>query len=315
VEFLLAPDGEFYFLEMNTRIQVEHPITEAVAGVDLIREMVLAAAGEPIGVEGTLLDPDGHAIEVRVNAENPLEGFRPTPRLINAYREPGGIGVRVDSGVYAGFTVPDAYDSLLAKVIVWAPDRERARLRMLRALAEYRIEGPDTTIPFAQALLETPAFARGDVYTTYVEEHLEDLQGAVRQRVPTAGTPLANPSLTAPAYTRSDERSFEVEVNRKLFRVRVAELQPERSDRRGKPAAPRRRAAAHQAELLSPMHGTVVKVAREEGEQVQEGEALFVIEAMKMENEVPAQRTGTLVSVDVQAGQSVEAGQRLAVIE
>lgn len=312
IEFLFSND-RYYFLEMNTRIQVEHPITEAVSGIDLIREMILVAAGEPITVRDSLLDLNGHAIEVRVNAEDPLQGFRPAPRLITAYREPGGIGVRMDSGVYAGYTVPESYDSLMAKVIAWGADREASRARMARALAEYRIEGPMTTLPFARVLLEEPAFVGGEIYTTYVEEHLPQLEESMKSLLsPVAVSPAEGLSDASP-LTRGEERSFEVEVNRKLFRVRVAELQPDRANRRDKRAP--RRSTVHEAGLMSPMHGTIVKIIKQAGDHVEEGETLFIIEAMKMENEVAAQRAGRIVSIDVQPGETVEAEQRLAVIE
>ncbi|MCL6631653.1 MAG: acetyl-CoA carboxylase biotin carboxylase subunit [Alicyclobacillus herbarius] len=171
VEFIYAPDGQFYFMEMNTRIQVEHPVTEWVTGVDLVREQILAAAGEPLSIRQEDVHLQGHAIECRINAEDPYRQFMPSPGTITEYLPPGGIGVRVDSAAYPGYTVPPHYDSMIAKLIVWAPTREQAIDRMLRALAEYRIEGVKTTIPFHLRLLAHEKFRVGDVSTRFLEEN------------------------------------------------------------------------------------------------------------------------------------------------
>lgn len=308
VEFLLTREREFYFLEMNTRIQVEHPVTEMVAGVDLVREMILAAAGKPITVRENLLEPNGHAIEIRINAENPFQGFRPTPGAITQYLPPGGPGVRVDSGVYAGYTVPGDYDSLIAKLISWAPDRETARRRSLRALDEYAIEGVSTTISFARAVIEHPTFVSGEVGTQFLAEHGEELLVGPADAL--------SVELGYAAEERGPGRTFEVEVNRKLFRVTVSE-RASRNNSRGKVRSgrPKRAAAPSGTELPSPMNGTVVGVRKTVGDAVHKGDVLFIVEAMKMENEVAAHRTGTLTAVDVEIGDAVESGRRLAVIE
>jgi acetyl-CoA/propionyl-CoA carboxylase biotin carboxyl carrier protein len=309
VEFLLARDGSFYFLEMNTRIQVEHPVTEMVTGVDLIREMILAAAGEPITVSESILEPRGHAIEIRINAEDPLHDFRPTPTTITCYQTPGGAGVRVDSGVYAGYTIPPNYDSLMAKLIAWAPNRDWTRVRTLRALREFHIEGPASTVPFARAVLEHPAFVDGEVGTVFVGDNLDRLQTMTRPYAPpearreASETPQVGPA-----------REFEVEVNRRVFRVRVASLEQKAAS-----ATPTRRPRASQAtgsvdEIVSPMHGTVIAVKVEEGARVEAGQTAFVIEAMKMENEIPAGRAGTVSGVTVKPGDTVESGQVLATL-
>jgi acetyl-CoA/propionyl-CoA carboxylase biotin carboxyl carrier protein len=309
VEFLLAPDdGEFYFLEMNTRIQVEHPVTEWVTGVDLIREMVLAAAGERITLTESVEQPNGHAIEVRVNAEDPGNGFRPTPATISQYREPGGPGTRVDSGVYAGFTIPSEYDSLMAKVICWAPDREQARRRTLRALQEYAIEGPRTTIPFHQSTLQHPKFISGDVSTSF-------LDALVREAAWNSGS-SNDPVVLDPETVRDDPRMFEIEVDRRVYRVRVAEIRPRSSLKEQRAVKrPSTRVAANESDLLSPMHGTVISVKKGEGELVQMGEPVLLIEAMKMENEVRAHRAGTVRAILTTVGETVEADQPLAKIE
>lgn len=171
VEFIYSLDGSFYFMEMNTRIQVEHPVTEWVTSVDLVREQILAAAGEPLSVRQEDIHLTGHAIECRINAEDPERNFMPTPGPVIEYLPPGGIGVRVDSAVYAGYTVPPYYDSMVAKLIVWAPTRELAIARMRRALSEFRIEGIKTTIPFHLKLMDNEAFRAGDVTTRFLEEH------------------------------------------------------------------------------------------------------------------------------------------------
>ena len=308
VEFLVTAEREFFFLEMNTRIQVEHPITEEVSGVDLIREMVLAASGEPISVQESVLEPRGHALQVRINAEDPRHGFRPTATPIAHYREPGGIGIRVDTGVYQGFAIPEQYDSLISKVVAWAPNREASRQRLLRALQEYQIEGPATTIPFAESVLRHPDFVEGAATTTFVTAHMAELEAASREL---PASPQVNPSRS-----RGEERAFEVEVNRKLFRVRVAELRGDRVAQRARPASSRASASIRRdTTLVSPMHGTVIRIEKQPGEQIREGETLCIIEAMKMENEIAAHRSGTLASIDVSVGQTVDAGERLAVIE
>ncbi|MCL6516196.1 acetyl-CoA carboxylase biotin carboxylase subunit [Alicyclobacillus sp.] len=171
VEFIYTPEGQFYFMEMNTRIQVEHPVTEWVTGVDLVREQILAAAGEPLSIRQEDVTLTGHAIECRINAEDPERNFLPSPGRITAYLPPGGIGVRVDSAAYPGYVVPPTYDSMIAKLIVWAPTREQAIDRMQRALGEFRIEGVRTTIPFHQRLLRNEKFRAGDVSTRFLEEN------------------------------------------------------------------------------------------------------------------------------------------------
>lgn len=171
VEFIYAGDGVFYFMEMNTRIQVEHPVTEWVTGADLVREQILVAAGEPLSIRQEDVQLTGHAIECRINAEDPDRNFMPSPGRITEYLPPGGIGVRVDSAAYAGYLVPPYYDSMIAKLIVWAPTREQAIDRMVRALSEYRVEGVKTTIPFHLRLMRHPKFRAGDVTTRFLEEN------------------------------------------------------------------------------------------------------------------------------------------------
>ena len=173
VEFLLDTDGSFYFMEMNTRVQVEHPVTEQITGVDIIKEQIRIAAGEPMRhATQDALELRGHAIEFRINAEDPLHNFRPHPGLVECFNPPGGFGVRVDSHLYGGYTVPPYYDSLLAKLVVWGETREEAITRARRALDEFIVVGIPTTIPFHQFVVEEEHFARGEVYTDYVERHV-----------------------------------------------------------------------------------------------------------------------------------------------
>ncbi len=171
IEFIYAEDGKFYFMEMNTRIQVEHPVTEWVTSVDLVREMIRAAAGEPLSVTQDDIHLRGHAIECRINAEDPSRNFMPAPGKITEYVAPGGIGVRIDSAAYQGYSVPPFYDSMIAKLIVWAPTREQAIDRMLRALREFKIQGVKTTIPFHEALLRNEKFRNADVSTRFLDEN------------------------------------------------------------------------------------------------------------------------------------------------
>jgi acetyl-CoA carboxylase biotin carboxylase subunit len=171
LEFLLAPDGNFYFMEMNTRIQVEHPVTEMVTGIDIIREMILVAEGHPLSFSQEDIIIRGHAIECRINAEDPAKQFMPSAGRINFYLPPGGNGVRIDSAAYPGCVIPPHYDSMIAKLIVWAPNRTEAIARMKRALGEFAIDGIFTTIPFHLKLMDHPVFQQGDFNIKFLEEH------------------------------------------------------------------------------------------------------------------------------------------------
>ncbi|MBC9784902.1 acetyl-CoA carboxylase biotin carboxylase subunit [Heliobacterium chlorum] len=172
VEFLLDKHGQYYFIEMNTRIQVEHPVTELITGIDLIKEQIRIAAGEPLGYTQEDIKIDGHAIECRINAEDPNKNFMPSPGLIKTYRPPGGLGVRLDSAAYAGYSIPPYYDSMIGKLIVWGRDRQEAIARMQRALDEFVIEGVKTTIPFQQRVLENAFFQKGEVYTNFIQRRM-----------------------------------------------------------------------------------------------------------------------------------------------
>jgi acetyl-CoA/propionyl-CoA carboxylase, biotin carboxylase, biotin carboxyl carrier protein len=304
IEGLLTTDGEYFFMEMNTRIQVEHTVTEEVTGLDLVREQVLIALGEPLSFTQEDVELRGHAIECRINAEDAARGFLPAPGLVTAYREPAGPGVRVDSGVEAGREVIGVYDPLIAKLIVHGVDREHARRRMLRALDEFVIEGPTTLVPFHSALLAHDCFVGGETCAGVVESlQIEDGDRA--------GNTL---SLAPSGRTVEDVRVVEVDGRR--FEVRVTqpeapwlELARRRSER-----VRAGHAGAGRDAVVSPMQGTVLSVAVADGDEVQAGALLCIIEAMKMENEVHAHRDGTITELSVAPGQPVATGQVICII-
>jgi acetyl-CoA/propionyl-CoA carboxylase, biotin carboxylase, biotin carboxyl carrier protein len=313
VEFLYEPaTRKFYFLEMNTRLQVEHPVTELTAGIDLVHAQLRVAAGEGIPAAYDGIVPRGHAIEVRVNAEDPGARFMPAPGPITGWREPSGPGVRVDAGVRAGFTVPQAYDSLLAKLIVWGEDRDQARRRMLRALDEFQIEGVPTTIPFHRLAMRHPAFVAGDVSTVLVEEGM-DLSSLEPATLEGAGPPTAKPP----------PRRLVIELEGKRFDVDLFPQEPVKVPERTRtPRSPKalERARAESGGpgkevVKTPMQGTIVKVLVAEGDAVKAGQTLVVLEAMKMENHVTAHQAGTVAGLEVTEGQTVPTGATIATIE
>ncbi|HEU4480398.1 MAG TPA: acetyl-CoA carboxylase biotin carboxylase subunit [Actinomycetota bacterium] len=305
-EFLLDPDGRsFYFLEMNTRLQVEHPVTELVTGVDLVKSQIFLAAGEPLGFEQGDVPLRGHAIECRINAENAAKNFMPSPGHIGAYREPAGPGVRVDSGTEADRDIPQAYDPMIAKLITYGADRDEARRRMLRALSEYTIEGVKTTIPFHSLMLADDHFVSGAYHTGTVEKEM-DLSVLADEPMPKAKA--GEPETT--------ERRFDVEVDGKRISVRVRE-HLETLTRPKKPKPPKRAGAlagGGTEVLAAPMQGTIVKVLVAKGDEVKAGDQIAVLEAMKMENSILAHADGTVEELHVDAGQSVETGAKIAVI-
>jgi acetyl-CoA/propionyl-CoA carboxylase biotin carboxyl carrier protein len=290
---------------MNTRIQVEHTISEMVSGIDLIREQLRVAAGEPLGYGQDAIDLRGHAIEVRVNAEDPAADFRPAPGTLSAYREPAGFGVRVDSAASPGFVVKGDYDSMIAKLIVAAPTREQAFARLRRAIDDYAIAGVPTTLPFLRALIDAPAVVDGTYGTATLERFARTYEA------PPAASVVEVPAGGPP--TESD--TVRVEVNDRLFVVRLLDegLRARSAPaRRAVPprasSSPSRNGPAHdqRAGVLAPMHGVVVEIATE-GQAVREGDVIAVIEAMKMMNEIHAQRAGTVARVLVERGTTVEA--------
>jgi acetyl-CoA/propionyl-CoA/long-chain acyl-CoA carboxylase, biotin carboxylase, biotin carboxyl carrier protein len=319
IEGLLTRDGTYYFLEMNTRIQVEHTITEAVTGVDIVREQVLVAAGEPLSMSQDSIFLRGHSIECRINAEDVTRGFMPAPGRITAYHEPGGIGVRVDSGVRAGDEVSDLYDPLISKLIVHDVDREHARRRMLRALAEYVIDGPPTLIGFHRALLSSPCFVDGETCQGVVES--AELADRAQQLDEEANEARRLSHETTRVAGRTDGgrhsrgRVVAVELDGRLHEVRVHTPEPPWSAlaRRHRDRAKGLSGAGTDA-VVSPMQGTILRVEVAEGAFVETGAVICIVEAMKMENPIVAHRDGVVTKLGVAAGQQVTSGQLVCII-
>ncbi len=309
IEFLLSPDGELSFLEMNTRLQVEHPVTELVCGVDLVAEQIRIADGQALGYEA--ITPRGHAIECRINAEDPAMNFLPSPGTITTWDAPIGPFVRVDEGFGAGRTIPQDYDSLVAKLICFGTDREQARKRTLKALESFVIEGVATTIPFHRAFLDHKVFAKGDVYTRFVEdeflEQLPDLLEKLEPQRPTAGASSSAPATSA-------KRDIAVEVSGRRYDVTLWDRDGKKVFRPLEKRSSHHVTGAHD-EVRAPMQGKILKVLVEQGQEVEAGELLCTLEAMKMENHVISPREGTIVELNVEAGATVETGSLIAVIE
>jgi acetyl-CoA/propionyl-CoA carboxylase biotin carboxyl carrier protein len=309
IEGLLAPDGSYYFMEMNTRIQVEHTITELVAGVDIVRAQIQVALGERLEFTQDQIHLQGHAIECRINAEDPSAGFLPSPGTITQYREPSGPGVRVDSGVAEGSVVSPLYDPMIAKLIVRGADREDAIGRMLRALGEYQIGGVKTLIGFHKALLSHPCFVAGETCHGVVESpelaaRAEDLDGEV-----VAGGAAVRARLTVERVTWAEVDGRRVEVKVHVPEPGYRELGRRR---RGRAA---RGAGAGSGAIVSPMQGTVLDVKVALGDTVRPGQVICVIEAMKMENEVAAVAAGTVVELAVAPLQPISVGDPIVTIE
>jgi acetyl-CoA/propionyl-CoA carboxylase biotin carboxyl carrier protein len=305
VEFLFQ-DGDFFFLEMNTRLQVEHPVTELVTGLDLVAEQIRVASGEPLSFTQDDIERRGHAIEVRINAEDPAGGaFLPSPGPVTRLRVPQGIGVRWDGGYEAGDEVSQYYDNLVGKLVVWGADRDVAIARTLRALEEFQVEGIATTIPADLAVLRHPDFVAGEHSTKWVEERL-DLSATAAPTAPAALAEVATNGDDAPEP--KVRRDVDVEVNGRRFSVRVwvpesqAAMAAVAGAAGGRAAAPRARRAASSSggggagtgEVTVPMQGTIVKVLVAEGDTVEAGQTVCVLEAMKMENNISADRAGTV---------------------
>jgi acetyl-CoA/propionyl-CoA carboxylase biotin carboxyl carrier protein len=305
IEGLLTRDGQYFFMEMNTRIQVEHTVTEEVTGLDLVREQIRIALGEPLSLTQEQVALRGHAIECRINAEDAAHGFLPSPGVVTVYREPSGPGVRVDSGVTAGSEISGMYDPMIAKLIVHGVDREHARRRMLRALDEFVIGGPKTLLGFHKALLEHECFVRGETCHGLVES--EELAARAAELEP--------PAAAASANGRTTERLRAVEVDGRRFEVRVLEPeQPWRELARRRNERVLAGGGAGNDAIASPMQGTVLSVAVADGDTVETGQVLCIIEAMKMENEVRAPHGGVVAELSVAAGEPVGAGQVICVL-
>ena len=304
VEFLYAEEA-FYYLEMNTRLQVEHPVTEMVTGIDLVDQQLRIASGAPLAFTQQDVELDGCAIEVRVNAEDPAAGvFLPCPGPITALAPAQGVGVRWDGGYEAGDAVSEHYDNLIGKLVVWGPDRERAVARALRALSETTVSGVATTIGAAQAIIAHPDFAAVTHSTRWVEDQLDFTELAPGPATITA----------VPDQAELMRHVADVEVDGKRFSVVLhvaGQARPGSARRRGRgPAA----MGAGTAEVTAPMQGTVVRLLVAVGDEVAAGDPVAVLEAMKMENNIAAGRSGTVTEILVAVGDSVGGGDTLAVI-
>jgi acetyl-CoA/propionyl-CoA carboxylase biotin carboxyl carrier protein len=302
-EFLVGQDGTISFLEVNTRLQVEHPVTEEVSGIDLVREMFRIADGEPLSFS----DPEtrGHSIEFRINAEDAGRGFLPAPGTITGWRQPSGPGVRLDAGYTVGQTVPQAFDSLIAKLIVTGASREHALERARRALTEFEIDGMPTVLPFHRAVVSDPAFTDEPfrVHTRWIET---EFKGEI--------PPYAGPAGAAEAEAREQ---ITVEVGGKRLEVTVpagfgsAGAAPAAAPARSRPGGRRGKVtggAPTGDELVSPMQGTIVKIVAADGEQVEAGDTIVVLEAMKMEQPLTAHKAGMVSGLSIAVGQTVPAG-------
>ena len=309
---------EYFFLEMNTRVQVEHCVTEMVTGFDIVREQIRIAAGEPLSISQEEVEMKGHAIECRINAEKAEANFAPAPGQITTYTEPAGPGVRVDSGVEAGSEVTPMYDPMVAKLIVWDTDRETATARMQRALEEYRIGGLSTLIPFHKALLATEQWRNGETCRDLMED---------KEWLKTTAPPSDAPAPDDEEGPEKVSRDYTVEVSGRRFDVTVigeasGPVAAVAGSGAGNGAAPPKRkeragggGGSSSADLVSPLQGSIFKVEVEEGAEVSEGDLICVIEAMKMENEITAHRSGKVTSLPISVGDSVAPGDSLVTIE
>ncbi len=310
-------EPEYFFLEMNTRVQVEHCVSEMTTGIDIVKEGIRAAAGEELSYAQADVELRGHSIECRINAEDASKNFAPAPGRIGRYREPSGPGVRVDSGVREGGEVSPMYDPMVAKLIVWDADREQATRRMLRALGEYEIEGLRTLIPFHQALLASEQWARGET----CRDLLEDKKWLGTLAFPPAGAPAAEEEEP------TVEQTYAVEVSGRRFDVRVvgppfagaavagngtAPAAPAKAPRRGERKSS---SAGGPDTLAAPLQGNMWKVLVKQGDVVEEGQLLCIIEAMKMENEITAHKAGTIVELPIEEGAAIQAGAPIATIK
>ena len=312
VEFLYQ-DNEFYFLEMNTRLQVEHPVTELTTGLDLVELQIRIAAGEAIPFAQEEIKRTGHAIEVRINAENPDKGkFLPSPGTISKFLKPDGFGVRLDAGYESGDTVSQFYDNLIAKLIVWAPDRAKAIAKMRRALDETVIDGVHTTIPALQTILAHEDFMEARHSTKWVEEKAGIENLAVAPLIPTESNDEARVL-----------REVDAEINGRRFQVKLwlpGNDLDDSSSKAGSVNGKRPRAKTHSqigggsGTIAVPMQGTIVKVLVEVGQSIEAGQTVCILEAMKMENAINAEKTGTVKELRVKPGDSVGSGDIVAVI-
>jgi acetyl-CoA/propionyl-CoA carboxylase biotin carboxyl carrier protein len=317
---MLYQDGEFFFLEMNTRLQVEHCVTEEITGIDLVAEQLRVAGGAPLSFTQDSITRTGHSIECRINAEDPTKNFLPSPGTITRLRVPGGPGVRWDGGYHEHDAISQYYDNLIGKLIVWAEDRDAAIDRMLRALSEFEIAGVRTTIPAHRALLDHDDFRAARHSTKWVEDHVDHSEFAALTGA-AAPAPSASPADAAVPLT---ERTVPVEVDGRRYTVKLWMPEMAAAAAAGAGSAPRARPRAvasgggsgrGDGTVAAPMQGTIVKVLVEVGAKVEVGQALLVLEAMKMENHINAEAAGTVKEIRVAAGDAVGTGDVLAIIE
>jgi acetyl-CoA/propionyl-CoA carboxylase biotin carboxyl carrier protein len=312
VEFLFQ-DGDFYYLEMNTRLQVEHPVTELVSGIDLVREQIRVAAGESLSFTQDDVSCNGHAIEVRINAEDPAGGrFLPSPGTISSLHLPQGFGVRWDGGYEAGDVVSQFYDNLVGKLIVWGLDRETAIERMRSALVELEVGGIATTAAAHEAILSSADFKAGNHSTKWVEESLDLTNVSGGSDAPDGDIDVADSRV---------KKDVILEVNGKRFEVAAWVPESGGLGVNQSPAKARRSASktggagGGSGQVTVPMQGTIVKVLVEVGQEVSDGDAVVVLEAMKMENNINADKAGTVKEVKVSPGDTVGAGDIVVVID
>ncbi len=332
MEFLAWKD-QFYFLEMNTRVQVEHPITELTTGVDIVKEQILIACGERLQLKQDEIKQNGHSIECRINAEDPSRNFMPSPGTISEYVIPQRPWTRLDSGSYQGYQVLPYYDSLLAKLVVWGSNRNEAIKRMKLALAEYTIKGLSTTIAFHQALLDNEAFLAGEVHTGFIEqEFMKEFKAMSKPQTASQASQGAPSGASETEKSLKPARSFNVEVDRRIFTVNVAEYESSISQGNTSKTATAVKEApkafvpeatpssSHQSskgdsEVRSQMNGLVKQILVNEKDKVTAGQKLITFEAMKMETDVTADKNGTVSSIKVKTGETVNANHLLMVIE
>ncbi|CCH32743.1 biotin carboxylase N-terminal domain-containing protein [Actinosynnema sp. NPDC047251] len=311
-EFLVAEDGSISFLEVNTRLQVEHPVTEEVTGIDLVGEQFRIAAGEPLGYSDPVVR--GHSIEFRINCEDPGRGFLPVPGAVTGFRPPSGPGVRLDAGVEAGTVIGPAWDSLMAKLVVTGADRAQALRRAARALAEFEVDGVPTTLPFHRAVVTDPAFAgeRFAVHTRWIETEFDNT---------IAPAPDTRDGTADGSAEGAGRERIVVEVDGKRVEVCLpagpaASARPTGTRPRGpQPRRGRDKRAESGDAVIAPMQGTIVKVAVQDGQEVAQGELLVVIEAMKMEQALKAHKSGAVLGLTAQVGQNVRGGTALCEIK
>ena len=312
VEYLVGSDGLISFLEVNTRLQVEHPITEETTGLDLVREQFRIAEGQELRIKEDPA-PRGHAFEFRINGEDAAAGFMPAPGTVTRYEEPAGPGVRVDSGMRVGSVIGGQFDSMLGKLIVWGETREEALARSRRALSEYKVEGMPTVIPFHQAITADPAFIGDgesfDIYTKWIEE---EWKNEVPAYVDPAEAAEESDELPAQKYVvEVDGRRVEVALPGNLVVGGGAAPRKKSKKRRGAGA----KAAVSGDTVVAPMQGTVIKVNVENGQEIEEGEVIVVLEAMKMENPVKAHKSGIISDLAVETGSQINKGNPILEIK